>query len=192
VKSEVREQRKEQYLAAKAEYTAATRRKKSKSWKEFCNLTSVTNPWNAVYKMAVGKTNNTTQITTMKLQDGSLTKNIQDTLLHMIQKFAPEDNQEEDTQTHSQIRMMAHKAPDMQNDEEFTLQEVTNVIQGMGSIKGPRRRWNPKRGVEMYRRNTAQVFNSNLQWLPKRRSFSEKVEESKGNTHSQTGQRRKR
>jgi hypothetical protein len=43
-------------LAAKAEYTAAIRREKSKSLKEFCNLTSVTNPWNAIYKMPVGKT----------------------------------------------------------------------------------------------------------------------------------------
>jgi hypothetical protein len=72
--------------------------------------------------MAVGKTKNTTQITTLRLQDGSLTKNIQDTLLHMIQKFAPEDNQEDNTETHSQIRKMAHKAPDTQNDKEFTFQ----------------------------------------------------------------------
>ena len=28
---------------------------KNKLWKEFCNLTSATNPWNAIYKMA-GKT----------------------------------------------------------------------------------------------------------------------------------------
>jgi hypothetical protein len=82
VNSEVREQRKEQYLAAKAEYTVAIRREKSKSWKEFCNLTSVTNPWNAIYKMAVRKTKHATQLTTLRLQEGSLTKNIQDTLLH--------------------------------------------------------------------------------------------------------------
>jgi hypothetical protein len=29
---------------------------KSKSWKEFCNFTSATNPWNAIYKMMAGKT----------------------------------------------------------------------------------------------------------------------------------------
>jgi hypothetical protein len=135
VNSEVRGQRKKQYLAAKAEYTAAIRREKRKSWKELCNLTSAPNPWNAVYKMAVGKTTNTTQITTLRIQDSSLTKNIQDTILHIIQKFAPEDNQEEDTETHSQMRKMAHKAPNRQNDEEITLQEVTNLIQSMGNEK---------------------------------------------------------
>jgi len=104
--NELREQRKGQYLASKAEYVAAIRREEIKSWKEFCNLTSVTNPWNAIYKMAAGKTERATHITTLTLQDGSLTTNLQDTLLHMIQKFAPDDNQEDDTDTHSQIRTL--------------------------------------------------------------------------------------
>jgi hypothetical protein len=30
---------------------------------------------------------------------------------------------------------MAHKAPDTQDDEEFTFQGVTNVIQSMGKMK---------------------------------------------------------
>jgi hypothetical protein len=90
--------------------------------------------------MAV-KTKQAAQITTLKLKDGTLTTNIQDTLLHMIQKFEPEDNQEEDAETHSQIRKMVNEAPDTQDDEEFTLQEVSNTIQSMGK-KGPRRRRN--------------------------------------------------
>jgi hypothetical protein len=35
--SELREQRKELHLASKAEYAAAIRQEKSKSWKEFCS-----------------------------------------------------------------------------------------------------------------------------------------------------------
>ena len=147
-------------------------------------MTSATNPWNAIYKMMAGKTKQAAQITTLKLKDGTLT-NIQDTLLHVIQKLAPEDNQEEDAETHSQIRKMVNEAPDTQDDEEFTLQEVEH-----GEQKGPRRRRNYEGGVEMHRRNIAQVSNSNLQWLPQGRNFSEEVEESKVNTHSQPGQRR--
>ena len=85
---------------------------------------------------------------------------------------------------------MVNEAPDTQDDEEFILQEVSNTIQSMGK-KGPRRRRNYEGGVEMHRRNIAQVSNSNLQWLPQGRNFSEEVEESKVNTHSQPGQRRK-
>jgi len=135
--NELREQRKGQYLASKAEYAAAIRREKIKSWREFCNLTSVTNPWNAKYKIAAGKTKRTTHITTLRLQDGSLTTNLQDTLLHIIQKFAPDDNKEDDTDTQSQIRTLTQKPLDTEDDEQFTVQEVTNVIQEMGNNKAP-------------------------------------------------------
>jgi chromatin remodeling complex protein RSC6 len=59
VDSEIRGQRKEQYLTAKAEYTAAIMREKSKPWKQFCNLTSANNHWIAIYKMAARKTKKT-------------------------------------------------------------------------------------------------------------------------------------
>ena len=50
-------------------------------------MTSATNPWNAIYKMASGKAKYTTHMTTMRLQDDSLTTNIQDTLLHKIKNL---------------------------------------------------------------------------------------------------------
>jgi hypothetical protein len=56
-------------------------------------------------------------------------------VLHMIQNFAPEDNQEEDTETHRQIRKMGHKAPDTQYDKEFRPQGMINVIESMGNKK---------------------------------------------------------
>jgi hypothetical protein len=99
----MKEQRKEQYLASKAEYAAAIRQEKSKSWKEFCNVTSTINSWNAIYKMAAGKTKRAAHITTLRQQDGLLTTNLQGTLLQMIPKSAPDDNQEDDTDTHRQI-----------------------------------------------------------------------------------------
>ena len=97
----------------------------------------MTKPSNAIYKMAAGKTKRATHITTLRLQYGSLTTSLQDTLLHMIQKFAPDDNQEDDTDTHSQIRTLTQKPLDTEDDEEFTVQEVINVIQDMGNYKAP-------------------------------------------------------
>jgi len=97
-------------------------------------LTSATNTWNAIYKIVSGNTKYTTHMTTLRLQDDSLTTNIQDTLLHMIQKFAPDDNQEDDSEIHSQTRNLTHKPPDSEGDEEFTPQEVT---QNMGNKKAP-------------------------------------------------------
>ena len=90
--SELREQRKELYLASRAEYAAAIRQEKSKSWKEFCSLTFVTNPWSVIYKMEADKIHRAANITTLRRQDGSHITDLQDTLRLMVQKFAPDDN----------------------------------------------------------------------------------------------------
>jgi hypothetical protein len=133
---ELREQQKEQYLASKAEYAAAFRRENIKSWKDVCNVTSATNPWNAIYKMAAEKIKRATHITMLRLQDGSRTTNLQDTLLQMIHKFTPDDNQEDNTEIHRQSQALTRKPIDTE-DEEFTIQEVTDVVQDMGNKKGP-------------------------------------------------------
>jgi hypothetical protein len=45
---ELREQRRAQYLDVKGKYAAINKREKSTSWKEFCNMTSATKPWNEI------------------------------------------------------------------------------------------------------------------------------------------------
>jgi hypothetical protein len=100
-------------------------------------MTSAINPWRAIYKMAAGKTKRTAHITALRQQDGSMTTSPQDTLLQMIKKFAPDDTQEDDTEIHRQIRDCTHTPPDTDDDEKFTIQEVTNVVMGMGNKKTP-------------------------------------------------------
>jgi len=52
INEDLREIRKNQYHEEKTKYQAAIKKGKIESWKEFCNLTSSTNPSNAVYKLA--------------------------------------------------------------------------------------------------------------------------------------------
>jgi hypothetical protein len=85
---ELREQQRALYLDIKAKYAATIKRiKKSASWKEFCNMTSATNPWNEIYRIEAGKRKHTTQITTLRKPDGTLTKDLQETLTYMLQHF---------------------------------------------------------------------------------------------------------
>jgi hypothetical protein len=65
----LRESRKTQYNKAKAEYQAAVRKEKTRSWKDYCTLTSPTNPWTEIYKIA-NKTRNSTMIMTLQKPDG--------------------------------------------------------------------------------------------------------------------------
>jgi hypothetical protein len=66
----LKESRKNQYHAEKTKYKAAIKREKIRSWKEFCNLTSSTNPWNAVYKLASNKTKRNQTLSTLLKPDG--------------------------------------------------------------------------------------------------------------------------
>ena len=63
-------------------------------------MTSATNPWNEMYRIAAGRRKNETQTTTLRKLDGTLTKNLYETLTLMLRHFTPEDNQNDDTEYH--------------------------------------------------------------------------------------------
>jgi hypothetical protein len=139
---EMREQRKTQYLEGKARYAATIKEEKISSWKEYCNMTSSTNPWNEVYKLAAGKRKNSTQLTTLRKPDGSLTADIRETLKHMLEHFAPEDTENDDTDLHKQARTQAQEPVDAADDKDFPLEEIRNAIESMGNKIARRRRDN--------------------------------------------------
>ena len=92
------------YFDQKLKYAATIKRDKTKTWKEYCNLTTEANPWNAVYRLAAGKKKTNTHITTLRKPDGSLTKDTKETLRLMLEYFTPEDNTLEDNNCHKQVR----------------------------------------------------------------------------------------
>jgi hypothetical protein len=75
-------------LATKAEYEATIREERYTSWKEFCTMTSATNPWNEIYRRAAGRGKQAALTTTLRQKDGTLT-NLHGTPLHMIQNLTP-------------------------------------------------------------------------------------------------------
>ena len=73
----------------------------------------------------------------LKKQDGSLTTNLHDTLLHMLQNFTPDDNPNDDNEYHAQLRAMTQEATDTADDKEFTVQEIKNATAKMRNKKAP-------------------------------------------------------
>jgi hypothetical protein len=76
---ELRCQRRAQYTDAKTKYAAKIKKEKTLSWKEYCNMTPYTNPWNETHRPAAGKRKSTAQITTLRKPDGSLTADLHET-----------------------------------------------------------------------------------------------------------------
>jgi hypothetical protein len=62
----LREARKYQHVLDKREYEAALRKAKVQSWKQYRNVTTSSNPWNAVYKLASGKIKSRSLLSTLK------------------------------------------------------------------------------------------------------------------------------
>ena len=94
--TEIRKSRKNAYHEQKSSYQAAIKREKLKSWKEYCNLTSSTNPWNTVYKLASNKNKKSQTMTTILKPDGSYTSNLNETTQVMLDHPITKDDQTED------------------------------------------------------------------------------------------------
>jgi carboxypeptidase C (cathepsin A) len=97
---EQREKNKATHFEQNSKYAATIKMEKTKSWKEYWNLTTEANTWHAVYRLAAGKNENNTQITTLRKPDGSLTRDMPETLRLMLECFNPEDNELEDNDHH--------------------------------------------------------------------------------------------
>jgi ribonuclease HI len=152
----LREQRKTRYLEEKARYETTIKREKIQSWKEYCNLTTSSNPWNEVYKLAAGKTRTKTQITTLRKPDGSLTEDMRETLQLMMEHFTPEDKEEDDTDYHKLARAQAREPSNTADDKDFTVEETRNAVASMNKKKAP-----GEDGI------TGEVYKSAFEILPR-------------------------
>ena len=134
--AEMREALKTRYSEEKARYATTIKREKTRSWKEYCNLTNSANPWNEVYRLAAGKRRTPTQIT-LRRPDRTLTANTKGTLKLMLAYFTPDDNELEDNDHHKHIRGQTEHPPNTQDDRDFTIDEIRNIIEGMDGRKAP-------------------------------------------------------
>ena len=118
--SELRAQRKMQYFKEKTKYEVLIGKEKNSSWKNYCNMTTVLNSWNVVYKLASGKMKENSVIPTLKRPDGSLTNNIDETMQLMMVQFIPQDQQHEETEYHKKIRAITQTPIETDYDREFS------------------------------------------------------------------------
>ena len=95
------------------------------------------NPWNEIYKLAVGKRRQHLLFTSLQKPDESLTTDMDETVTLMLEHFMPEDNAQDDSEFHKQVRAQSQGAVNTSDDREFTLAEIRNVVESMNSKKAP-------------------------------------------------------
>jgi hypothetical protein len=134
---ELRTRRKMKYLESKSTYAATIKKEKSNFWKEFCNISTATNPWDVIYHLATGRDNFRAQITTLNKPEETQTANTKETLGYMMDTFAPKDNNIYDNAYHKAVRTYAEQPVNTKDDREFTKEEVENTIGSMKYNKAP-------------------------------------------------------
>jgi len=97
---------------------------------------TATNPWGAIYKIAAGKRNTRTQITTLRKSDGTFTADTKETLSLMMDTFAPQDNRRDDNDYHKQIRALTEQPANTVDDREFTKQEIRSIENMKNKVPG--------------------------------------------------------
>ena len=134
---ELRESCKNQYHDEKTKYQAAIKREKSKSRKEFCNLTTDTNPWNAVYKIASNKAKRCQTFSTLQKPDGSITTDINETVTCILDYLITKDEEDSDSDYHKTIRILTELPIQTADDREYTPEEIGNAIGAINCKKAP-------------------------------------------------------
>jgi hypothetical protein len=66
-----------------------------------------------------------------------LTEDLQETLKYMLEHFAPEDDQHDDSDLHKQARTLSMEPICMEDDKDFTAQEIRNAVASLGGKKAP-------------------------------------------------------
>jgi hypothetical protein len=93
----MRENRKHTYFEEKKKYQYEIRRHRFNSWKEYCGMTPSSNPLSEAYKLATGKVQTNSIMTTLKKPDGTETSSILETMNIMLDNLTPDDKEEEET-----------------------------------------------------------------------------------------------
>jgi hypothetical protein len=120
------------------------------------NVTTSSNPWNVVYKLATGKVKSWSTLSTLRKPDGTATADMAETICFMMDSFTPADEEEMDNEYHKAIMAQTKTPITTEDDKLFTPAEIRVSINGMNKNKAP-----GKDGI------TSDIFQSAFNLLPK-------------------------
>ena len=96
-----------------------------------------TNPWNMVYKLATGKIKSCSTLSTIRRPDGTVTKDLEETINVMMEHFTPADEEETDNDYHKLIRAQNATQVTTEDDKPFTTAEIREAIHALNKNKAP-------------------------------------------------------
>ena len=131
-------EKEEEYRQSKATYATRMEETKKEKWAEFCRESTTANPWGAVYRVLRGRRR--TGIRETICTDEGWTRDARDTGEKLLERFFPEDKQEEDEQRHRATREEAESyLGNGEREPPITEVEVIRATRSMRRKKAPGR-----------------------------------------------------
>ncbi|XP_023233914.1 uncharacterized protein LOC111633556 [Centruroides sculpturatus] len=129
--------RRQEYLQNFKDFKNNINKAHSKAWQEFCTRAGKQNIWSEPYYV-VRKRKVTSDIPANILKnDGTYTKNYDETIDYLLKTHFPRDNEEEDNSTQKCIRADMENIPNTDEDRYFTFTEVEMAIMSIKKKKAP-------------------------------------------------------
>jgi len=132
-----RDQRKTECYLEKAQYQARIKKAKIETWRQYCNMTSSTNPWNIVHKSAVGKMNNSQILSTLQETNGLHTEDQRETIQCTLEYLILTDEEAEETDHRKRARALIEESVEKEDDRDFITEEIRQKIKSIDHKKTP-------------------------------------------------------
>jgi hypothetical protein len=139
------------YLKVREEYKQLINSSKTKSWQLFIENNSRDNPWGIVYVISKEKIK-VEKVSELKQSDGSIITNTGEIADKLLETLFPDDNTENDTEFHKQLRQNLYQEYNQENDLTFSETEVTEIINSQNDNKAP--------GLDGFTANIIKKFHS--------------------------------
>jgi hypothetical protein len=97
-------------------------------------ITSSTNPWNAVYKLASNKAKRSETVSSLQKPDQSLTTDINEKS-HILDYLNTKDEVDNDSDYHKTIRTLTEQPIETADNREFTPNKIANAIDAINCKK---------------------------------------------------------
>ena len=124
------------YRRARNKYVAYKKKSKRDSWRAFVTDTGAKDPFCFATKLVRNKINNNIILSSMLTEAGP-TASLQETMSYILTCLFPRDLHEVDTDEHKMIRYNSTLPSEGEESEEFTSEELVEVLSSLGPKKAP-------------------------------------------------------
>jgi hypothetical protein len=122
------------YSAEKENYKKLIKKSKTDKWRKFCTESEV---WGLPFKVSFDKLKPNISPPNIIKNDGNYTRNPKESIEFIFSNLLPDDDLNQDNEHHKTLREAMNENIDTENDIDFTISELSQIINSLKKNKLP-------------------------------------------------------